>query len=79
MLRASRTFTRCPCPHGQVSNGGQSVFRRMSDANGTIVVSSSSQANTTVHVTDSAGKSPVLRPYNAGENRAGSRRERLKT
>ena len=69
-------------PMGKVSGGGQSTSSvRMSDANGTIVVSSSSQAGTTVHVTDSAGKVLYSGPYNTPEEKEAvpeAVRERLK-
>ena len=57
MLRSLQGLHQMPMPPmGKVSGGGQSMSSvRMSDANGTIVVSSNSRTGTTVHVTDSAG------------------------
>ena len=69
-------------PMGKVSGGGQSMSSvRMSDANGTIVVSSNSRTGTTVHVTDSAGKVLYSGPYNTQEEKSAvpeAVRERLK-
>ena len=83
MLRSLQNLHQMPMPPmGKVSGGGQSTSSvRMSDANGTIVVSSSSQAGTTVHVTDSAGKVLYSGPYNTPEEKEGvpeAVRERLK-
>ena len=71
MLRSLQNLHQMPMPPmGKVSGGGQSTSSvRMSDANGTIVVSSSSKAGTTVHVTDSAGKVLYSGPYNTPEEK----------
>lgn len=83
MLRSLQNLHQMPMPPmGKVFGGGQSTSSvRMSDANGTIVVSSSSQAGTTVHVTDSAGKVLYSGPYNTPEEKEAvpeAVRERLK-
>ncbi|CDD95785.1 pDZ/DHR/GLGF domain protein [Akkermansia sp. CAG:344] len=83
MLRSLQNLHQMPMPPmGKVSGGGQSTSSvRMSDANGTIVVSSSSKAGTTVHVTDSAGKVLYSGPYNTPEEKEAvpeAVRERLK-
>ena len=83
MLRSLQNLHQMPMPPmGKVSGGGQSTSSvRMSDANGTIVVSSSSQAGTPVPVTDSAGKVLYSGPYNTPEEKEAvpeAVRERLK-
>lgn len=83
MLRSLQGLHQMPMPPmGKVSGGGQSMSSvRMSDANGTIVVSSNSRTGTTVHVTDSAGKVLYSGPYNTQEEKSAvpeAVRERLK-
>lgn len=71
MLRSLQGLHQMPMPPmGKVSGGGLSTSTvQMSDANGTIVVSSSSQAGVTVHVTDAAGKVLYSGPYNTQEEK----------
>ncbi len=83
MLRSLQGLQQMPMPPmGKVSGGGQSSSSvHMSDANGTIVVSSNSQTGTTVHVTDAAGKVLYSGPYNTQEEKDAvpeAVRERLK-
>lgn len=83
MLRSLQGLHQMPMPPmGKVSGGGQSTSSvRMSDVNGTIVVSSNSRTGTTVHVTDSAGKVLYSGPYNTQEEKSAvpeAVRERLK-
>lgn len=83
MLRSLQGLHQMPMPPmGKVSGGGHSASTvQMSDANGTIVVSSSSQTGTTVHVTDASGKVLYSGPYNTQEEKEAvpeAVRERLK-
>lgn len=83
MLRSLQGLHQMPMPPmGKVSGRGQSSSSvQMSDANGTIVVSSSSQTGTTVHVTDASGKVLYSGPYNTQEEKDAvpeAVRERLK-
>lgn len=83
MLRSLQGLHQMPMPPmGKVSGGGHSSSSvQMSDAKGTIVVSSSSQTGTTVHVTDASGKVLYSGPYNTQEEKEAvpeAVRERLK-
>jgi len=83
MLRSLQSLHQMPMPPmGRVPGRGQSTSSvRMSDANGTIVVSSNSRTGTTVHVTDAAGKVLYSGPYNTPEEKEAvpeAVRERLK-
>ncbi len=83
MLRSLQNLHQMPMPPmGKVSGRGQSTSSvRMSDAKGTIVVSSNSRTGTTVHVTDAAGKVLYSGPYNTPEEKEAvpeAVRERLK-
>lgn len=83
MLRSLQGLHQMPMPPmGKVSGGGHSSSSvQMSDAKGTIVVSSSSQTGTTVHVTDASGKVLYSGPYNTQEEKDAvpeAVRERLK-
>ena len=83
MLRSLQGLHQMPMPPmGKVSGRGPSSSSvQMSDANGTIVVSSSSQTGTTVHVTDASGKVLYSGPYNTQEEKEAvpeAVRERLK-
>lgn len=83
MLRSLQGLHQMPMPPmGKVSGGGHSSSSvQMSDAKGTIVVSSSSQTGTTVHVTDASGKVLYSGPYNTQEEKEAvpeDVRERLK-
>lgn len=83
MLRSLQRLHQMPMPPmGKVSGGGHgSSSVQMSDANGTIMVSSNSRTGTTVHVTDAAGKVLYSGPYNTQEEKNAvpeAVRERLK-
>lgn len=83
ILRSLRGLHQLPMPPmGKVSGGGQSLSSvRMSDANGTIVVSSNSRTGTTVHVTDASGKILYSGPYNTQDEKSAvpdAVKERLK-
>ena len=83
MLRSLQNLHQMPMPPmGKVSGGGSNTSTvRMTDNNGTIVVSSSSRTGTTVHVTDTAGKVLYSGPYNTQEEKDAvpeAVRERLK-
>lgn len=83
MLRSLQGLHQMPMPPmGKVSGGGHSSSSvQMSDAKGTIVVSSSSQTGTIVHVTDASGKVLYSGPYNTQEEKEAvpeAVRERLK-
>lgn len=83
ILRSLRGLHQLPMPPmGKVSGGGQSLSSvRISDANGTIVVSSNSRTGTTVHVTDASGKILYSGPYNTQDEKSAvpdAVKERLK-
>lgn len=83
MLRSLQNLHQTPMPPmGKISGGGgNSSSIRMTDNNGTIIVSSNSKTGMTVHVTDPAGKVLYSGPYNTQEEKDAvpeAVRERLK-